>query len=129
VAILVLGTAWLLSLGLKFDRLVMLDILIYGASLILEFLALILLRIREPKLPRPFRVPGGTLGAILIGVMPTGLLIFAAVRNRTEHLDLGKLGSVSSLSFALGLMALGVMVYFVMGRPRTEKVEQAAVAD
>jgi hypothetical protein len=29
----------------------------------------------------------------------------------------------------LGLMALGVMVYFVMGRPRTEKVEQAAVAD
>jgi amino acid transporter len=129
VAILVLGTAWLLSLGLKFDRLVMLDILIYGASLILEFLALILLRIREPELHRPFRVPGGTLGAILIGVMPTGLLIFAAVRNRTEHLDLGKLGSVSSLSFALGLMALGVMVYFVMGRPRTEKVEQAAVAD
>jgi len=61
VAILVLGLAWGASLGLPFDKLIMLDILLYGASLVLEFLALITLRIREPNLPRPFRVPGGML--------------------------------------------------------------------
>ena len=38
----------------------MLDILLYGASLVLEFLALIVLRIREPQLVRPFRCPAAS---------------------------------------------------------------------
>jgi amino acid transporter len=118
VSILVLGLAWGLSLGLKFDRLVMLDILLYGASLVLEFLALIVLRRREPDLPRPFRIPGGMPGAVLAAVGPTALLVFALVRNRSEQLDLGRLGSVSSLSFGMGLMALGVVYYFVAGRAK-----------
>jgi len=116
VAIIVLGIAWAASLGLSFDKLIMLDILLYGASLVLEFLALIFLRIREPHLPRPFRVPGGMFGAIAVGVGPTALLVIALIQNRHEHLDLGKLGSVSQLSFGLALMALGVVYYFVAGR-------------
>ena len=37
------------ALGLGFERLVTIDILIYGCSLPLEFLALIFLRVREPE--------------------------------------------------------------------------------
>ena len=118
VSIMVLGLAWGLSLGLNFDHLIMLDILLYGASLVLEFLALIVLRMREPDLPRPFRVPGGMPGAVLVGVGPTFLLIFALARNRTEQLDLGRWGSVSSLWFGVGLMALGVVYYVVAGRAK-----------
>jgi amino acid transporter len=118
VAILVLGLAWAASLGLTFDKLIMLDILLYGASLVLEFLALIVLRIREPELARPFRVPGGLLGAVLVGVGPTALLVVALVKNRGEHLDLGRLGSVSQLGFGLFLMAVGVAYYFVAGRAK-----------
>ena len=40
VAIVVLATGWALCLGLGFERLVTIDILVYGASLFLEFLAL-----------------------------------------------------------------------------------------
>jgi amino acid transporter len=120
VAIIVLGIAWAASLGLTFDKLIMLDILLYGASLILEFLALIMLRIREPQLPRPFRVPGGMAGAIALGVGPIALLIIALVKNRGEHLDLWRLGSVSQLGFGLVLMALGVVYYFVAGRAKPE---------
>jgi amino acid transporter len=127
VAILVLGLAWGLSLGLNFDRLIMLDILLYGASLVLEFLALIILRVREPELPRPFRVPGGLVGAVLVGVAPTAMLIFALVRNRAEQFELGRWGSVSSLAFGLGLMALGVLFYFIAGRPKA--ATQAASRD
>jgi len=116
VAIIVLGIAWAASLGLSFDKLIMLDILLYGASLVLEFLALIVLRIREPELPRPFRVPGGMFGAIAVAVGPTALLIIALIKNRGEQLDLGRLGSVSQLGFGLALMALGVVYYFVLGR-------------
>ena len=57
VTILVCATGWAMCLGLGFERLIIIDILLYGASLSLEFVALIVLRIREPELPRPFRVP------------------------------------------------------------------------
>jgi amino acid transporter len=118
VAIVVLGLAWGLSLGLNFKDLIMLDILLYGASLVLEFLALIVLRFREPELPRPFRVPGGMVGAIAVGVGPTALLVVALIRNRSQRLDLGPLGNVSQLGFGLVLMALGVVYYFVAGRAK-----------
>jgi amino acid transporter len=127
VSILVLGLAWGLSLRLKFDRLIMLDILLYGASLVLEFAALAVLRVREPQLARPFRVPGGLWGAILLGVGPTALLVIALVKNYNERLDLGRLGSVSSLVVAVALMAAGVVFYFVAGRARPQA--RAAGAD
>jgi amino acid transporter len=120
VAIVVLGIAWTASLGLSFDKLIMLDILLYGASLVLEFLALIVLRIREPQLLRPFRVPGGLAGAIALGIGPTALLVIALVKNRGEQLALGRLGNVSQLGFGLVLMALGVVYYFAAGKPSPE---------
>jgi len=126
VAILALGLTWGLSLGLTFDRLVMLDILLYGASLILEFLALIVLRRREPELPRPFRVPGGLAGAVLVGVGPTLLLVVALIKNRTEQLSLGGY-SVSTLALGVAMMAAGVVYYYAAGRPRP--AAEVAAAD
>src|SRR6202011_5104538 len=67
VAILVCATGWGLCLGLGFKRLVTLDIMLYGASLMLEFVTLVALRIREPDLKREFKVPGGLAGRILGG--------------------------------------------------------------
>jgi amino acid transporter len=111
---------WGLSLGLSFAHLIMLDILLYGASLVLEFSALVVLRIKEPNMPRPFRVPGGTLGACLLGVAPTALLIIALVKNYDERFPLGRLGSISSLAVAAVLAGAGVLYYFVAGRPKPE---------
>src|SRR2546422_4152643 len=76
VAIVVCAIGWATCLGLGFERLVTIDILLYGASLLLEFSALIVLRVREPELRRPFRVPGGTFGAIAVGIPPMVLLGF-----------------------------------------------------
>ena len=101
----------------------MLDILLYGASLLLEFAALIMLRVREPQMPRPFRVPGGMLGAVLAGVGPAALLVFALIRNRSEQIELGRFGTISTLTLGLGLMALGVVYYFVAGRPKAMVAE------
>ena len=70
VAIIALAMGWAMCLGLGFARLVTIDILLYGTSLVLEFVALAVLRFREPELPRPFRVPGGLFGAIAIGIPP-----------------------------------------------------------
>src|SRR5258707_2523852 len=85
VAILVCAVGWAMCLGLGFERLVTIDILLYGASLSLEFIALVVLRIREPELPRPFRVPGGMFGAIAVGITPMLLLGFSVVRSQSEQ--------------------------------------------
>jgi amino acid transporter len=108
VSILVCAIGWAMCLGLGFERLVTIDILLYGASLMLEFVALVALRIREPELPRAFRVPGGIVGAVAVGIAPLLLLGFSVVRSQNETVM-----GMSSLAFGLLLMAAGVVAYFV----------------
>jgi amino acid transporter len=84
VSVLVLASCWALCLGLGFKRLVTLDIMLYGASLMLEFVTLVALRIREPNLRRAFRVPGGMAGAVSCGIFPLALLILAMVESEHE---------------------------------------------
>jgi amino acid transporter len=107
VSIIVLATAWAMCLGLGFERLVTLDIMLYGMSLSLEFLALVALRIKEPNLRRPFRVPGGTVGAVLVGVFPILLLGFAMVHSEGERI----LG-MNGLAFGALLIAGGFLAYW-----------------
>lgn len=115
VAILVLATGWALCLGLGFERLVTLDVLLYGLSLMLEFVALIVLRIKEPDLPRPFRVPGGMLGAVLLGVCPALLLGFSVFHGESEQI----LG-MSGLAFGVLLILGGVVVYALRGLVKSD---------
>jgi len=109
VSLLACGLAWTAALGFTFDRLLMLDILLYGASLVLEFIALVVLRLREPGLHRPFRISGGVTGAVIAGVGPTSLLVLALIRNRDE-----KLGNTSALTLGLILMATGVVAWYIL---------------
>ena len=113
VAITVCAACWALCLGLGFQRLITLDIMLYGASLILEFITLVALRIREPNLHRPFRVPGGLSGAILTGVFPLFLLGLALLRGRNESV----LG-INALTFGAVISGAGVLVYFAKLRRR-----------
>jgi amino acid transporter len=106
VTIIALAIGWACCLGLGFERLVTIDILIYGASLSLEFVALVVLRIREPQLERPFRVPGGMLGAVAVGVAPVLLLGFALVRSQSEQV-----WGISSFALGALVVAAGVVAY------------------
>jgi amino acid transporter len=108
VAIVALAMGWAMCLGLGFARLVTLDILLYGFSLMLEFVALAVLRFREPELARPFRVPGGLLGAIAIGIPPMLLLGFSIIRSEHEQV-----WNMSSFAFGMILIAAGFVAYLI----------------
>jgi len=108
VSILVCAVGWAMCLGLGFERLITIDILLYGSSLMLEFVALVVLRVREPELPRSFRVPGGMFGAVMVGVAPLLLLSFSVVRSQNEQVF-----GMSSFAFGLILMAAGVVAYLL----------------
>jgi amino acid transporter len=113
VAILVCASCWALCLGIGFQRLVTLDIMLYGASLMLEFVTLVVLRIREPKLPRTFKVPGGMAGAVTCGLFPLALLVLSMVESGQETI----LG-VNALVFGVGIILAGFAAYLGMRKVR-----------
>jgi amino acid transporter len=106
VSLILCAVIWALALNFTFERLISIDLVLYGAALLLEFIALVILRRREPNLPRPFRVPGGTAGAILAGVGPAALIAFALYAARAERV----LG-LNALLFSALVAAAGALVY------------------
>ena len=108
VAIVVCALFWAACYPLGFERSLILDVLLTGLSILLEFWALVALRVREPDLERPYRVPGGTIGTILIGLPPLGLIIAALLRNGSEIV-----GSTNELVIGAAVIAAGILFYFL----------------
>src|SRR5207248_5361812 len=106
VAIILCASGWALCLGLGFQRLITLDIMLHGVSLMLEFVTLVVLRIREPNLKREFRVPGGLPGAVLAGIFPLALLLLALIKSGSETV----LG-LNGLLFGIVIIVSGFAVY------------------
>ena len=115
VAVVACAVVWALALNLSFSKLVILDVLLTGGSILLDFASLVALRVRAPELPRPYRVPGGLAGAIGIGIGPLALLTLAVVRNKAEPV-----GPINALQLGVLLIALGVVSYSVNTRFRSK---------
>jgi amino acid transporter len=112
VSVLLCGLAWALALRLPFDRLISIDLILYGSSLLLEFIALVVLRIREPHLARPFKA-GNLVFACMLGVGPAALIGYALYASRAEKL----MGSTSALLFAVVVGLLGPVLYWLTAAP------------
>jgi amino acid transporter len=106
VSVFFCAIIWALALRLPFAKLISIDLVLYGASLMLEFVALIVLRVREPDLRRPFCVPGGMAGAIAVGVGPALLIAYAMYVARDEQV----LG-MNALLFAALVGVAGALAY------------------
>jgi amino acid transporter len=108
VSVLACAAIWALALRFTFERLISIDLVLYGAALLLEFVALIVLRLREPSLPRPFRVPGGIAGVVIASIGPAALIAFAIWGARNERV----LG-LNALLFSTLVALTGAGVYGV----------------
>jgi amino acid transporter len=107
-SVLVCAVAWALALRLSFERLISIDLVLYGASLLLEFVALVVLRLREPALERPFRIPGGLPAAIAAGIGPAMLIGFALYAARDQ-----RVGPLPALTVAALVAATGPLAYLL----------------
>ena len=106
VAILVCAVGWGVCMKLGFEKLLLLDTFLYGLSLLLEFAALIALRIRRPDMPRPYKIPGGLVGCILISLGPIpimGLALYQGLSDQSAH---------KGLIFAGATIMAGIALYF-----------------
>lgn len=111
-AILTCGAGWALALRFSFERLISIDLILYGSALVLEFVAFAVLRRREPALARPFSAGKGVLSACLIGLGPTCLILYAIYAARGE-----RMAHLPTLALGAILIALGPVLYW-LSKPR-----------
>ncbi|XP_010906713.1 polyamine transporter RMV1 [Elaeis guineensis] len=75
IAILFSASGVLLLSWLSFQEIIAAENILYCFGMLLEFLAFMRLRMKYPRAPRPYKIPLGTIGSILVIIPPT-LLIF-----------------------------------------------------
>jgi len=68
-----------------FEDLLIIDVTLYACGLMLEFIALIVLRLRQPDVPRPFKIPLNVPGLILLMMLP--LLCFVVAMSAMLSTD------------------------------------------
>ena len=98
--------------AVSFGNLVVMYVLLYASALALEFLALIVLRLREPQAERAFAVPGGWLGIAYVCIAPLGVaaaVLLAGLREEESH--------AGQFLVVGGVLASGVVLYLAR-RPR-----------
>ncbi|XP_009796217.1 probable polyamine transporter At1g31830 isoform X1 [Nicotiana sylvestris] len=74
VGILFSASGVILLSWMSFQEIVAAENFLYCFGMILEFIAFVRLRIKLPNASRPFKIPGGTVGAILLCIPPTILI-------------------------------------------------------
>jgi amino acid transporter len=128
VSVLLCGLGWALALNLKFERLISIDLILYGSSLLLEFIALVVLRLREPDLNRPFKA-GNLAFACSLGIGPATLIAYALYASRSEQISLFH-NPVSSLIFSVVIALLGPVLYWLTaGRMARRKLAAISATD
>jgi APA family basic amino acid/polyamine antiporter len=94
----------------KFDEIVGVAAVVVAASYAVNYLAVFVLRVREPELKRPFRAWGYPVST---GLVLLGSLVFLVLDVRADR---------GSAVRALMLLALAVPVYWYMRRTRVARV-------
>jgi amino acid transporter len=105
-----------------FQSLVVVDVFVYSLALLLEFAALIALRIKRPDLPRPFKIPGGWAGIAVVVLFPLLIICFAVYQTIVDE-------GFDAMYLSFGAAALGPLTYPFMKRfvKRDKKMEPVVV--
>ncbi len=105
VAVVVSSVIYSAFAGFSFKALVVLNNWLYSLSLLVELAAFLALRRREPGLPRPWRVPGGRVGALIVVALPSGLALLAMAA-----------AGLFNTAVAIAVALTGPLAYFLVSR-------------
>lgn len=90
---------------LSFQEIIAAENFLYCFGMIMEFIAFVKLRIRYPAASRPYRIPVGTTGAILMCIPPT--LLICVVLALASF----KVMAISLLAVMVGLVMQPCLIY------------------
>jgi amino acid transporter len=106
IAIMLCSLIYSVFILQSFATPVVIDVITYAARLLLGFGALIAFRIREPHMPRPYRVPGGWIGVALVTILPTAILAMAIGSQIADPEE-----GLISLYLSAGVLVSGGVLY------------------
>jgi len=95
IAVLSLGLFALIACMFPFEVIVVVDVILFIAAYVLIFVSACILRIKEPDMERPFKIPFGTKGFIAMCVPPILIAFMALFINGTDYFVGGMLALVS----------------------------------
>lgn len=126
VALVVSSAIYSIFILGPFQSLVIVDVTIYAAALLLEFAALVILRIKAPDMERPYKIPGGWPVIVLICLFPLAIIALAVY---DQVLDAGFAGAVGQavLFLATGPILYPIARYFKRRRGETDQDVMAKV--
>ncbi|MGI4750143.1 MAG: APC family permease [Janthinobacterium lividum] len=118
VSILICSAVISLMILWSFTDLLIIDVTVYGAALFLEFIALIIFRIKFPELHRPFKISLNVWGLGLMALLP--LLVYIVALS----------GAFSTsgetwlpATFAIGTLLSGEIVWQLIGWRKKKSVK------
>jgi amino acid transporter len=77
ISILVCSVVVSLMIFWPFTDLLIIDVIVYGAGLSLEYISLVKLRIKEPDTPRPFKIKLSVTGLCMLLILPVTVYFVA----------------------------------------------------
>ena len=77
VAVVVSAAIYAAFAAFSFKELIVLNVWLYSLGLLVELAAFLWLRLREPAMARPWRVPGGLVTAGVVAAVPAALSLLA----------------------------------------------------
>ena len=104
-AVLSLGAFSLVVCMFPVEVIVVVDVMLFISAYVLIFVSACILRIKEPDMERPFKIPLGTKGLIAMCVPPISIACLALFINGTDYFLGGMLALVS-----------GPIAYFIFRR-------------
>ncbi|XP_077238068.1 polyamine transporter RMV1-like [Tasmannia lanceolata] len=105
VGILLSASGVVLLSCLSFQEIICSENLLYCFGMILEFVTFIRLRMKYPRAVRPYKIPVGTVGAVLLCIPPTALIVVVL------YLASLKVMGVSLAAVLIGLVLQPCMKY------------------
>jgi amino acid transporter len=109
ISIIICAVFYLVFSTSAFQNLVVIDVFLNMLVLMMEIFALVVLRIKKPKLPRN-RVPGGIWGLIYIIIAPLTVIVIAIVSQVLDY------GWESSIGWGFIAILIGAFFYFPIRR-------------
>lgn len=105
IGILFSASGVILLSWLSFEEIVAAENFLYCFGMLLEFIAFVVLRIKQPTVSRPYKIPLGTVGVILMCIPPTILICVVLA------LASAKVMIVSLIAVAIGLVMHPALAY------------------
>ena len=99
-----------------FGDLLIIDVTLYGAALFLEFISLIIFRIKLPEEKRPFKIPLNIAGLCILIVLPIGVYTIALASAFSME---GK--TIIPALFALGALLSAEVIWRMIVRKRSKE--------